>query len=414
MVMQQDEVSTTDTTASASSRSEILRWRRERCIAALNKLVPDTDSTRSGVWSKESIRTLTAIFEIQRLELYSEIGAEHIHHSLIAKVIMGLATISYFPDDRSEGLVLEMEAHLRLLAAALRTYQYHAKSLDHDRHQSVYDGITKLSSTFKANSKNRDQKQLVEDRNVAFLVKHCQYLLVAIQDSETLGRQIARKAVVGVDGALAGLGSQYQDIRPAIQTILKRQRRRGKWHEEYTGLEDLCWSVFASDIRMRGQGQDENVEAFVQDAELATSQLRESFEEVLGERKPENLLKRTMRKVIGTAAEVMQEAGPADEHSDYLLYGILYLLYQLSFRIRKRARKSCFKEYVKVVRMVFESCSPSVAGLHLKAFDLWNRLKILGAKDNTTYGDVLDCEAVRKAIKSRREIPKEELANSEA
>jgi hypothetical protein len=394
----------TESTTARSSNSTILRWRRERCTSALKRLVPQPDSPARGVWSEESIRIITAVFEIQRLELHSELEEHHIHGSLIAKVIEDLATRSYFPDPRSDTLVLEMEAHLRLLAAALRIYKYHGKSLEHQLHQAVYDGISRMSSVFELNKLHRHKKQLVEDRNVAFLIKHCQFTLVSIDSSESLARQIARKAIVGVDGALAAFGSQYQEIRPAIATIVKRQRSRPKWHEEYTQLEDACWSVFASDIRMRGPARDTNIEAFVEEARLTTFLLRESLEAHLNDCRKPGKVNQVLRQSFGKATQLLMGAGPPEEHSEYLLFGVLDLLYQLSFRIRKRSRRPCFIDFLKVVRKVLERSSSSEAGLCLKATDLWNRIELLGKKDNFVYGEDTDRHAIRKLIKQAREV----------
>jgi hypothetical protein len=405
---------TAESTTAKSSNSVILGWRRERCIAALKRLVPQPDSAACGVWSEECIRTITAVFEIQRVELHSELEEQRIHGSLIAQVISELATRSYFPDHCSETLVVEMEAHLRLLAAALRIYKYNGRSLEHKIHQDVYDGISKMSSIFEKNKKNRDKKQLIEDRNVAFLIKHCQFVLVSIDSSESLARQIARKAIVGVNGTLAGFGSQYHEIMPAVASIIKRQRSRPKWHEEYTQLEDACWSVFASDIRMRRPDYDTDIEAFIEEARLATFLLRESLEAHLGRPQKERKVKKLFRQAMGRATELLQDAGPPEEHYEYLIFAILDLLYQLSFRIRKRSRHLCFIDFVKMIRMVLERSPPSIARLYLKATDLWNRILLLGDKDNFVYGEDSDCHAIRKLIKQQREIEVEQYEFSAA
>jgi hypothetical protein len=63
-----------------------------------------------------------AILELKRVELHSSKESQWlISNSLIAKVIHTLATIVHFPNPHSD-LLLEMEAHLRLLAMALRVY----------------------------------------------------------------------------------------------------------------------------------------------------------------------------------------------------------------------------------------------------------------------------------------------------
>jgi hypothetical protein len=399
------EMTTTvsEATSALSSHSvKVLRLLRERCIASLRMLLPQPDSNARGVWSEESIRSLTAVFELQRVEFHSELEEQHIHNSLVAKVIEELATRSYFHDPRSDTLLFEMEAHLRLLAAALRLYKYHGKSLDQQLHQEVYDGISKISSIFENNKEGRDGKRRIEDRDVAFLIKHCQFLLISIDSSASLARQLARRAIIGVDGALAGFGSQYQEIRPAVAKIIKRQRSRPKWHEEYTQLEDACWTVFASDIRMRGLQSDVDIETLIDEARLTTSVLCDSFEAYHIPK--QSKLNAFIRQTKGRATELLQESGPFEEHSEYMRYGILDLLYQLSFRIRKRARRACFIDILKVIRRILEQSEPSIAELHLKAIDLWNRVILLGEKDRCVYGTDEDCHAIGKWIKSHVKV----------
>src|SRR5271170_2402550 len=121
-----------ETAQGLSSKSVFVRRHlRDRISSALRSLIPQPDSQTRGVWNEESIRVIMAIFEIQRVELHSELEEQRIHNSLIVDVMKEVATRSFFPDPRSDTLVLEMEAHLRLLAAALRIYSYHGKSLDH-------------------------------------------------------------------------------------------------------------------------------------------------------------------------------------------------------------------------------------------------------------------------------------------
>src|SRR5277367_49354 len=87
-----------------------------------------------------------------------------------------------------------------------------------------------------------------------------------------------------------------------------------------------------------------------------------------------------VRHTIGRFAHYLQQPSPYEEHDDYFMYGILDLIYQLSFRIRKCSRRRCFSEFLKVVLRIFEGGKSSPC-LCLKATDLWNRITEIGDKD---------------------------------
>jgi hypothetical protein len=381
----------------SSEQSLIRRCLRRRCTSELLRLIPQSDAPARGVWNDETIRTLTAIFELQRVELHSELEEEHIHNTIIAKWLEALTTREYFHDPCSDSLVLDMEAHCRLLASVLRTFKYHGKSLRHELHQEIYRGLNVLANVFQKNQSRRDEQLRVEDRTVAFLIKHCQYLLVSIDSDRSPARELARRAIVGFDGALAGLGQQYHELRPRILEMIQRQRQRPKWHKEYVELEDACWSVFASDIRMRSvDPTSNNDDRFVEEAEFVVSLLRSSLEVYLSQNPEQRRTPNILRQFVGQATDILQDAGPFEEHPDYFLFGILDLLYQLSFRIRKHGRKQCFVDYMKIIRLTLEHRRHCKTGLHLKATDLWFRLIILGNKDREVYGDEEDRLTISK------------------
>jgi hypothetical protein len=106
-----------------------------------------------------------------------------------------------------------------------------------------------------------------------------------------------------------------------------------------------------------------------------------------------------LKQAIGRATDLLQDAGPFEEHSDYFLFGVLDLLYQMSFRIRKRARPACFVTFIKMVRLVLEQSQLLSPDVCLKATDLWNRLMLLSEKDHSMYGEEADRHAVGKLIK---------------
>ena len=104
-----------------------------------------------------------AVFELQRVELLSELEDQYIDNSAVLDVIYELSTGSYFSDLHSPSFLLDMDSHLRLLTSALRLYKFHGKSLDQQICQLIYRGIQGLLST-----------------NVAF--RHSQKMFEALQN----------------------------------------------------------------------------------------------------------------------------------------------------------------------------------------------------------------------------------------
>lgn len=405
----------TEATVLSHTSVRIRRGLQVRSTEILQRAKPQSDAGRAqGLWSEETIRKLTAVFELQRVQLHSELRDHQIHNGLIADIIEGLTARSYFHDPRSDDLLYEMDAHLRLLAAALRRYKYHRKSLNDDSHKAIYDGINMLSSVSKNNKDRRPANQRVEDENVAFLLKHYQFLLVSINSSQSLTRELSRRAILGIDVALAGFGSQYHEIRPRVAEIIKRQRSRPPWHEVYMQLEDACWSVFASDIRMCSMDRDINIDHFKDEACLMTFLLKDCLETQLKQSRKTSKVRTFLRHSMGHATDLIQGSGPFEEHGQYLSFGILDLLYQLSSRIRKRAREKCFPDFLKIIRMVLEHSPGGSLQLHLKATDLWNRVLLLNEKDNQLYGDEEDRRTIDKWVKQYHEMGAEVYSFSQS
>jgi hypothetical protein len=205
--------------------------------------------------------------------LHSELEEQKLDNNLIAKVIEVLTLRAYFPDSRSSTVLYEMEAHLRLLSTAIRMYKYNGRCLDHQLHNDVYAGITNLRNIFDRHRTIRDDTLRIEDWNTTFSLKHCQYLLVSIDDSESFAKKVARRTVLGIEGAvsLTGLGQHYIDTRDTAVEIIKRNRLRPHWHDEFVQLEDACWTVIAGDIRIHESGDFENdINALVEEEVMVT------------------------------------------------------------------------------------------------------------------------------------------------
>jgi hypothetical protein len=370
--------------------------------------MPEPDSTVRALWEDDIIQTLTAVLELQRVELElrrSDVDPQRLDIRLVARIIESVATQASFPNRWVENLPIEMEPHLRLLVAALRLYKYNGTCLDHDIHTAVYDGITKLSEVFKDHRRLRHDKVRVDDSNVDFLLIHCQYLLLSIDSSESLNQKIAKRAVDSFDIAMMGLSRSVHSIRPAIMDLIKRKRTRGKWHDTFLELEDACWMVICGDIRSLSPAgnRDSDIDAVLEEASIATELLMDNmkFHSTRPRRSSLGLVTKLMTKAAIRTSEAVQESGPGEEHEEYLRYGILDLVYQLSFRIRQRSREECFKTFLKIVRMVLELSPPGPlnfgstnADLYLKATDLWNRICEVGSVDRVDYGDDEDRIAI--------------------
>jgi hypothetical protein len=384
---------TDSSTLSVHSQLVLQRF-ADLCTTELNRLIPQSDSGAHGVWNEESIRTLTAIFELQRVELTSESRRRRLNIGLISTVIHSLATRTYFIDLHSPELLLEMEPHIRLLAAALRLYKYRAESLQHDIHQVIYDGITRLSTEFN-NGRSKRTENKVDENNVLFLLQHCQYLLVSIDSSESFRHRFSRRALQGFDIGMMIAARSYHNIRPAVVQMMQRQRSRPRWHDVYVELEDVCWSLFAGDIRVRNDEQAEHISELMEETHDAACLLREIMERHLpASQQSSRGVMGFVRNAGGRASQVFTASGPHDEHPYYLQYGILDLIYQMTIRIRSKSRKNCFAEFVKVVRIVLERSPSNLDVLHAKATDVWNRILEVGKEDRRRYGEHEDRNAI--------------------
>jgi hypothetical protein len=383
----------TSATTKPSQTDVVRKLLRERCSTTFKSILSQADDrfrTRN-VGNQAEMRTLTAVLELQRLELHSELQDDRIDHDLIASLIYELSTRSYLTDHRALNHPHDQEVHLRLLAAAIRLYKYYGRSLDHQIHQNVHRNLSRSANTMDRGGP--DEQFRIEESNVGFLIKHCQHLLLSIDPTDSLGRLISRRGISTMDTHNSVSIEHETQLQTRSLEIHQCQRTRPQWHNEYMQIEDACTSVFASDIRIRGSS---NVEAILQETIALTRLLRDSLEVHLPRRQqPHSKLNKVMKRAVNVVANanLSSDATPNPQQVEYLHYGLMDLLYQLSFRCRKRSRVACFTECVQLIRLILERCPPSV-GLHLKATDLWNRILDLGDIDHIVYGEQDDREAI--------------------
>jgi hypothetical protein len=380
----------TSATTKPSQTNLVRKLLRERCSTAYKSILSTADGGIHIAGNQAEIRTLTAVFELQRLELHSDLHDERIDHNLIASLIYELSSKACSVNHRALNVLIDQEVHLRLLAAAIRLYKYYGKALEHQIHRHVSRNLSLLAITMDQNRRGTDERFKIEEYNVDFLLDHCQNLLLGTDTTDSLGRLIARRAISSMDTPTCAIEREAQ-LQARSLEIHQSQRIRPKWHDEYMQLEDACSSVFASDIRIRGSN---NVDAILQETTALTQLLRDSLESYLPRpQKGQSKFNKVMKRAVNTLAHASSDAASNLHRLEYLHYGLVDLLYQLSFRCRKRARVEYFTECVQVIRLILER-SHSNVGLLLKVTDLWNRILDLGDRDDLVYGEQDDRETI--------------------
>jgi hypothetical protein len=376
-----DDAVTTITTTSERLRSRL----REQCNQALTRLFPDHGIGVIADWNVQDVLQLTAIFELARVTRHAETERPLLTRSTILRVLNKLATAPPFHDSSITSLI-EMEQHLRLLAASLRLYKYEGTSLNHDLRDQIYQGINKLTGKFQEDRRNCPSEKRIEQWNVAFLLQHCQYLLTSIDDSYSLGKKAAQKVFLVMDGALSGYGGQYIEAKKIARDIARRQRTRPKWHDEYMRLEDICFTIYTRGVGVEAEEVAANVIAELQSEEKEASlELRDSLEDqLIVEPGRGYTISGGWQRFVGKTTALTMESGPYEENAEYFKYGILDLMYELSYRVRNRV--ACFEEFVGVVKLVLERSHKSANLLHRKAIDLYQRINELGDLVNVKYG----------------------------
>jgi hypothetical protein len=375
------------------------------CIAALRNI--QNDHPDKGLWDPDSIRTMTAILELQRGEPQRGLfHFETIDNYWILRVIDVLTTRSYFNIDNSgERLLLDLQSHLRLLAASFHLYKTSGGGMNQALYDQVYDGISnEFWKVFTWERDRRSENVRVEDYDVEFLIKHCQYLLLSIDESDSLGTKLGKKAVIGFDLAMAILAKEVQDVRPGASRLLKHKRSRPKWHREFAEIEDAVYMYFATDVYRRCSGTNVDVEDLIQDAKDTISLIGNTLDwnlDPIAIGKNYKLRNCFVRHAVGKTSSAIGDAGPYEESGVWFQYGLLDLLSQLTVRLRGQARERCFPEIVCIVRMALERSPQSAIRLHRKATDLWNRIEYF---EKNKHGDPDDREFIRNWIKQNNKL----------
>ena len=206
-----------------------------------------------------------------------------------------------------------------------------------------------------------------------------------------------RRAVLLAESAANARGGQLNDARTQAIEALSRQRSRSKWHDEYIRMEDACFEIYAEEVGTllaTTTGPDD------ERWQNVAVKLRESLEEQLESDQPRRAYSviNLGRKVFGKTTELVQSAGPYEEHMEYLNYGILDLMFEMTFHVERRTE--CFNIFVRAVKLAFERTHRSAREVHRKAFDLYQRIQALSEADGVQYGLPEDREWIENWLSS--------------
>lgn len=230
MTLSNSNIEGIDAIPSADKRieSEILRL---DCRKTVKQLFP-----HSGKSSANDVIRLTAIYLRDRFCLQdrgSRLSATTKAKAL-DKLLIGAPFYAY---DSSMALI-DLLRYMRILAEAFRSFKEEETAIEHDVRNKWHSGLIRLEDLFERASR-RSLPAQIERCDLMFFLKHCQYLLIAIDIGEVKD--------AFVNGVLQGFGNQYIETKVILNAITRRKRKsRPTWHDEYLIIEEKCFDTIAS------------------------------------------------------------------------------------------------------------------------------------------------------------------------
>jgi len=395
-----------DTSARESQSSGFSSLLRRRCNSVLTRLFPEVGPTSLGDWDLDDILELTTIFQVARVAREADLPDRSLNKNTVLRVLEKLTTGSLFNDHGANALA-DLEHHLRLLSAVLRLYKYEQVSLNPELRLKLFKGIQTLASAFEADRRKCPSDKQIENWNVAFLIRHCQALLASIKDSDSPVTMIAKRTMLGVDGALSGYGGQWVDAKKCLRDITRFERPLPRWYAEFVRLEDLCFSLFARHYNSKGKPASNPAASLRLKNDITIEEqqtaliLCDSLEDMLVEDPGKFYsLMGQVQKGLGKATQLLFDCGVYQENAEYFQYGVMDLMHQMTYYVN--ARGPCFKEFVRVVGLILERSHPKANSLQRKAIDLYRRIMDLGNEDDVQYGDDRDRHIVQNWLRKHR------------
>lgn len=351
---------------------------RDRCSEILRRAFPDTNSADC---TTDDVLNLLAIFEQDRLAIHDNKPSlpEGTRYHVLEKLVTGPPFIHY---SKENGLI-DLRRYLYLLSNVFLSIRRKSSVIGHGRRNSWYDGLNELDGHAEIIRRNCPPERIIDSWDVAFLLKHCQYLLIAMEDAFTASDHIKEATLRVATFTLQSYAHQYNEASKTAMVLAHQKRRREKWHDMYLNLEakyfDICTRRI---VATRNARDDEELKGI----ELQTTiEIRNQLEtELLIGGASFSKGKQFVRNSIGRITKTLLRAGPYEENLQYFKYGLLELLYRLTFRII--SREKCFNEMTGAVSSVLQQSHESANMLHRKAIELYHRIKALEQEDGISYG----------------------------
>jgi hypothetical protein len=154
--------------------------------------------------------------------------------------------------------------------------------------------------------------------DLLFFLKHCQYLLIALDTNEVedIGLVLQGAVKDALQGALRGYVNQYVATKAVLKDVMKR---RPTWHHEYLQVEEACFSTFETALSAKVGilcGNEVAASGELETAKIMRDTLKEHLISI-EDRSKGGLQRPTWSKIINSSA------GPYEESTEYFAYGIL-------------------------------------------------------------------------------------------
>jgi len=384
-------MSSEDSTATTSApiRRAESKFLRSQCNEILKRLFPDPGKV--GDCSPTDIIMLLTIFFLNRKACLSR--AAQLLPNTTCYATHKLITHPPYHYYHDQSAFIDMRRYLALLAEGLRSFREEVNALPHDVRNEWYDSINNLYDISDRARRTCPKEYQIELWDVMFFLKHCQYLIVSIKDSYSNGEILVEFAGHVVRGALQGYSGQYVDAMESLNAFMRRKRSRENWHQTYLDLEQLCFNALAHIEIDNGTMTSVDWDGL---EHQTTILLKDTLDdELMNTPGIFSGISRGLRNMSGFLGRSLMSSGQYEENDHYFKYGLLDLMYHLSFRLKNR--KACFEELVGAIHIVLKrSDTSSTSFLRRKAIDLYHQINDLGKMDNLEYGKSDEREAIER------------------
>jgi len=279
------------------------------------------------------------------------------------------------------GVLVDMRRYILLLTEVLRSFQDEPDviTIEHvTRSIWYYEGINKMSHDLETAGRERSGNLEIEWWDAKITLKHCQYMLLSMGDSFRGPDYVLEKTKLVIRGVLQGYGNQFVDARATLNEILKGQRKREPWHEEYMELEAMYFENFGYAKEISDHQAHKEIHTVIA--------LRNKLERELTSKTSRHSSTITkFQRALREVGRRVRASGPYEEHDYYFEYLLVDLLYKTSFRLTLDCRRRCFDEMIGGIRSALQLSHESAAPLHLKATDLYRRIDRLAKDDQVDY-----------------------------